>query len=74
MDVFVPTPPFHPFRFIVPPVIFTVLAINIIFPPDHPPPHQSHPEFPDPPLAHAQVGVNALILIAVVPRIIPENI
>ena len=59
---------------IVPPEILTVLAINIILPPDHPPPPPVHPEFPDHALAHADVGLSTFTLIQVVPRNIPDNI
>lgn len=59
---------------IVPHVIFTVFAINIILPPDHPPPPPNHPKFPEPPLAPAQVGFNTLTLSPLVPVNIPDTI
>lgn len=67
-------PPFPPLRFIVPQVMLTVRAMNIIFPPDHPPPPPCHPEFPDHPLAPALVGLSTFTLIQVGPMNIPDNI
>jgi len=72
--VFAPTHPAPPLIFIVPPVIFTVFAMNMIFPPDPHPPPPIPPEFPDHPLAPAHVGLSTFMLIAVVPRNILESI
>ena len=54
--------------------MLTVRAMNIIFPPDHPPPPPVHPEFPDHALAPALVGLSTFILIQVVPVNIPDTI
>ena len=66
--------PFPPLRLIVPPVMLTVRAMNIILPPDHPPPPPVHPEFPDHALAPADVGLSTFTLIPVVPVNIPDTI
>lgn len=74
LDVLAHTQPFPPLRLIVHHVILTVRAMNIILPQDHPPPPPFHPEFPDPPLAPALVGLSTFTLIPVVPVNIPDTI